>query len=257
MGQFIFEGKAIHFIEEGKGEVIVLLPGNTASSAVHAEEIEYFSRNYRLICPDYTGYGQSERLECFPRDFLWQNARMVKALMAHLNVSRYVAMGTSGGGIVALSAAILDPELVAAVVADSIPGERFSEQEAAMLVEDRKLKTENQKMFWGMAHGDDWESVVDKDTRMILDLVDSEENLYKGRLGEVKCPVLITGSLQDEALIEIQRSNLEIIDQLKDVRTYYHPEGWHPLMWSQPEVFRNRADTFLIQVSHERRRKRK
>ena len=98
MPYFTFEDKRIFYIDEGEGNAVLLLPGNTASSAVHSSEIEYFSKNNRVICPDYIGYGKSDRVQALEEDFWIYNAEMCVELMKHLGLSRYAVMGTSGGG---------------------------------------------------------------------------------------------------------------------------------------------------------------
>jgi pimeloyl-ACP methyl ester carboxylesterase/SAM-dependent methyltransferase len=235
----------INYIDKGQGEVLILLPGNTASSAVHENEIAFLSENYRVICPDYMGYGKSDRMESFPADFLWQNACMCCKLIESLGIKQCIAIGTSGGGIVALNMALHCPDLINAVVADSIPGEYFGEEKAEELVEERKKRTKEQIVFWKMAHGEDWEQVVDADTDMIIRQVASGETLYKGKLSDIKCPVLITGSLEDEEIKNIQKSNLEIVEQINQVETYYHETGFHPLMWSASDVFWDKVISFL------------
>jgi pimeloyl-ACP methyl ester carboxylesterase len=58
MPYFVYDGKRIFYRDEGKGDVVLLLPGNTASSASHDAEVEFFTNYFRVICPDYAGYGK-------------------------------------------------------------------------------------------------------------------------------------------------------------------------------------------------------
>lgn len=78
--------------------MLVFLTGNTSSSAVHDGEIDYFAKKYRVICPDYIGYGKSQRIEPFPSDFWWVNAHIVVELVRNLAIDSVVIVGTSGGG---------------------------------------------------------------------------------------------------------------------------------------------------------------
>lgn len=98
MPYFDFQGKRIHYREKGSEEVLVFLTGNTSSSAVHDGEIDYFAKKYRVICPNYIGYGKSRRIEPFPSDFWWVNAHIVVELVRNLAIDSVVIVGTSGGG---------------------------------------------------------------------------------------------------------------------------------------------------------------
>lgn len=123
MPYFDYKGKQVYYNELGQGQTLLLLPGNTASSLLHKPDIEYFSTQHRVICPDYLGYGKSQRVERHPLDFWWANGEMCNELLKFLNVNDCYAVGTSGGGIIALDLAIIAPSTIKGVIADSISGE--------------------------------------------------------------------------------------------------------------------------------------
>ena len=50
---------------EGTGSLLLISPGNTASSACHPAELAYFGRQYQAVSLDLPGAGQSDRLELF------------------------------------------------------------------------------------------------------------------------------------------------------------------------------------------------
>ena len=65
----------------------------------------------------------------------------------------------------------------------------------------RKLVDPVQRAFWKLAHGDDWAEVVAADAALLLELADRGGwDPLAGRLGDVRCPVLLTSSLGDEEL---------------------------------------------------------
>ncbi|MEZ4813099.1 MAG: alpha/beta hydrolase [Caldisericia bacterium] len=249
MKSYKYKNIQIKYVDEGDGEVIVLLPGNTASSAVHGGEISFFSSFYRVLCPDYIGYGKSDRVEKFSKDFFFENAKMIGELTKSLGIREYNVIGTSGGGIMALNVSIQYPGVVKSVVADSIPGEWISAEYARKVASERNQNLDEQIEFWRFAHGDDWESVINMDTEMILEQAESGESLYGDRLTEIDCPVLITASLQDDEIENIEEKHKNICSQIKNVKTYYHKDGSHPLMWSRPEIFREYVMNFLKSTS--------
>jgi pimeloyl-ACP methyl ester carboxylesterase len=248
MPYFCYKNKKIFYRDEGEGQTILLLPGNTSSSSIHDAEIEFFSKNYRVICPDYPGYGKSDRVERFPVDFWWYNAEMCVQLIRFLEVDDFIVIGTSGGGMVALNVAIMSRGSVKCAIADSIPGEFPSENDIELLMIGRENMTKGQILFWTRAHGQDWRDVVELDTMLVLDNAKRGESFYKGRLGEIKCPVLLTGSLADDMVVNIEVGIANIARQISMSKIVLFPAGWHTLMLSRPEAFRAEVTGFIEKI---------
>lgn len=51
----------LHYQEKGEGEPMILLHGNGEDGSYFAHQMDYFSRNYRVIVVDTRGHGQSPR----------------------------------------------------------------------------------------------------------------------------------------------------------------------------------------------------
>lgn len=51
----------LHYEEKGTGQPVVLLHGNGEDSSYFKNQIEYFSKKYRVIAVDTRGHGKSER----------------------------------------------------------------------------------------------------------------------------------------------------------------------------------------------------
>jgi pimeloyl-ACP methyl ester carboxylesterase len=236
--------RRLHYREQGQGPPLIILPGNTASSACHQGELAYWSDRFRAVSLDLLGTGRSDRVAVWADDWWQSGARQVQALLDHLERQTCIAMGTSGGAIVALWTAILYPDCVRAVVADSCVA-RFPLDLLDNLLYERARRTPDQVAFWQGAHGKDWEQVIEADTDLIRRFVERGGDWFGPRLGEIRCPVLLTASLQDAALPRVSHQNCRMAEQIPNCRLYLHNEGGHPLMWSQPEAFRLLADRFL------------
>ncbi|MCB0152504.1 MAG: hypothetical protein KDE01_33210, partial [Caldilineaceae bacterium] len=59
---FSIDGLTLHYREAGAGPLLLVLPGNTASSACHDGELTYFADHFHVVSPDFRGTGQSTRL---------------------------------------------------------------------------------------------------------------------------------------------------------------------------------------------------
>ncbi|MFX4262820.1 alpha/beta fold hydrolase [Pelotomaculum propionicicum] len=245
MPYFSWNSNKIFYRDEGEGETVLLLPGNTCSSSVHKGDIEYFSQRYRVICPDYHGYGKSGRVESFPIDFWWYNALMCVELINSLQIPGIFVIGTSGGGLIGLNVAILSRGSVKCVVADSIPGEFPGEDDIVSVTNARKVITERQARFWARAHGEDWLDVISLDTRLVVKNARAGESFYKGRLGEIQCPVLLTASLADDLVVNIEGRVAGVARQILSSKAVFYATGAHTLMQSRPDEFRAEVSHFL------------
>jgi pimeloyl-ACP methyl ester carboxylesterase len=55
------DGVRIHYVDAGRGEPLVLLPGFSQSAAEFSKQVEDLSRDYRVIAVDHRGHGRSEK----------------------------------------------------------------------------------------------------------------------------------------------------------------------------------------------------
>lgn len=248
MSFFKWADHQIYYQIQGNGPLLLVLPGNTASSACYLGEIEYFSRHYRVASLDFLGTGKSDRLTKWTTDWWFQAVKQAKGLIEHLEYENCMLVGTSGGAVIALLMAINFPNIIKTVIADSCV-ERFSEQILEKsVIQERKLLTESQIKFWEYAHGDDWKQVIEADTNMVTEFTKSGGDWFLGRLSEIICPVLFTASRKDTALNNIIYHISKMSEQVQNSRLYISDKGDHPFMWSSSEEFRYIADYFLDSI---------
>lgn len=122
-------GIELHYAVHGDGEPLLWLHGGLGCGADWGYIFKEPPAGYRLIAPDLRGHGASQS----PSDGLTfrQMAVDVRALLEHLGISRVSAIGLSGGGIVLLHLATIDPARVASMVVVSAPP-YFPEQARAI-----------------------------------------------------------------------------------------------------------------------------
>ncbi len=249
MPYFNWEKHRIHYICQGDGPLLLILPGNTASSKCCQYDLDYFSNRFCTVSLDFLGTGKSERVEVWARDWWDQGARQALALVDELGYSDCIAMGTSGGGVVALTMAAFSPEKVRAVIADSCVSRISDRKIFESIVEDRNRRTEDQARFWEFAQGPDWEQVVDADTDMLTRFMDDGGDWFSNRLADIKCPVLLTASRQDSIFPQITKEICAMSEQIADCRVFLNNEGDHPFMWTSPQDFRILADYFMKDIT--------
>ncbi|GAB3452680.1 alpha/beta hydrolase [Massilia terrae] len=117
-GRFIeVDGVRLHYIERGRGPVLVLLHGNglTADDYEKCGLLDRAAERYRVISFDRPGFGYSER----PRTTLWTpqaQARLIHHALQELGVDSALLVGHSWGSMVALSMALDVPDFVRGLV---------------------------------------------------------------------------------------------------------------------------------------------
>ncbi len=235
----------LFYRQQGEGPLLVVLPGNTASSAHLQGELAYFSDRFHVAALDFLGTGQSDRVDIWPDQWWLQGAKQAVALIEHLGYEQAILMGTSGGAVAALLTAIHYPVRVRAVIADSFVEKGPPDQFRKLVIADRAQRTPGQIEFWQMGHGDDWEQVVNADTAMLQRFANQGADWFQGQLDQAQCPVLLTGSLRDELIPEAAQQFCGMVEKIPDCRLYLNHQGSHPLMWSDPPIFRTVSDYFL------------
>lgn len=108
---------AVHYVEVGSGQPVILIPGLFGLNNVWNRMIPLLEGNYRLLAIDNFGTGKSGRAD---DDFSYtvaEQADMIVALMNDLNIEHCDLVGVSYGGMIALNIAARYPEKVVSIVA--------------------------------------------------------------------------------------------------------------------------------------------
>jgi len=101
-------GEQVAYLDEGRGEVILLLHGMAGSSQTWRSVIRPLSRTYRVIAPDLPGHGDSSK----PRsDYsLGAFAALLRDLLDELGITQATIIGHSLGGGVAMQFTYQHPD---------------------------------------------------------------------------------------------------------------------------------------------------
>ncbi len=101
----------MHYVDEGRGETIVMVHGNPTWSFVYRHLINGLSRNYQCIAMDHIGFGLSDKPEWwyyYPED----HAKNLNALIDRLDLKDVTLIVQDWGGPIGLSYAVSRPENV-------------------------------------------------------------------------------------------------------------------------------------------------
>ncbi len=252
MSHFVFEDKHVYYDELGTGKPLLFLHGNTASSNMYTQIAERYVHDYRVILIDFLGHGKSDRLDEFPADLWFFEARQVIAFLKEKQYDDVNIIGSSGGAIVALNVALEAPELVAKVIADSFQGEKADESFTKNLLIDRQRAKadDGARVFYAYMHGSDWELIVDHDTDALMRHEREIGRFFHKPLHDLKADILLTGSRADEFMSAVSDCYLESVyrEMIKKIghgSMHLFRSGGHPaMMTNQAEFYKISMDFF-------------
>lgn len=248
MSYFIFKERKIFYTEKGKGPLLIILPGNTATSAAHENELTYFSDRYHAVSLDFLGTGKSDRMKQWNSDWWEEGSHQIAALIEHLNYKEAILLGISGGAIIAIAAAINHPDNVKAVIADSFSLHFTEEMYKDNVLNERANITEQKQSFWSLMHGADWRDVINADTEMIEKVVKKGGVCITGQPEKIKCPVLLTFSEKDSFLPNVKEIAADLGKKIDNSKVKLFSNGDHPLIWTNPTEFFQAVDGFLLKL---------
>lgn len=101
------DGHRYHYVDEGAGEVLLLVHGNPAWSFHWRELIRRLSPQFRVVAVDHMGCGQSDKPPNYPYR-LAQHVNNLARFVARLGLEDITLLGHDWGGPIGLGAALAD-----------------------------------------------------------------------------------------------------------------------------------------------------
>ena len=248
MAYFNYHNKNVYYDDYGTGTPLVFLHGNTASSKMFTPILNYFEKNYRIILIDFLGHGKSDRLSEFPMDLWYDEAIQVITLLDTLHISKANLLGSSGGALVAINAALERPDLVHKIIADSFEGVSALEAFTANIYAEREASKAD-PMFYQIMHGDDWEMVVDCDTAAIARHAEHIKRFFHKPISDLQCDILMTGTQLDRCVSTgpdyLAGTYGNMLQKIGHGSFYIFASGEHPALISNSDLFCKIATAFL------------
>ena len=243
-------GRSLWYQEAGEGPTLIFLHGNTASSRLFEPLLPLYTPHFRCVLLDFLGNGRSDRVASFPTD-LWQDqARQVLELIREAGYERPCLLGTSGGAWAAMNAALLAPDEVGAVAADSFDGRTLHPGFAQDLtVERAKAKQDPAaRGFYEWCQGPYWETVVDRDADALLRCAAAGRPLFCRPLEQMKPPVLLMGSREDPLCrLDLEEEYTAMAAQIPCASVCLFPSGGHPAVLTRAEDAARAVLAFLTE----------
>src|SRR6266446_9274228 len=190
----------IHYREFGHGRPLIFLHGGWGYGVYPFDrQIEAFKSQFRILIRDRSGYGSSTRVAGeMPTDFHQRAAQEMIAFLDAVGIESAIFWGHSDGGVIGAILGLRAPERCEQLILEAFhfyrnkPNsrsffERFTAHPENLGEETRELLRQDH----GESH---WQNVPRRNCRAWLRIADMvqrpDEDLYDGRLGELRVPVL-------------------------------------------------------------------
>lgn len=206
--------------DAGEGAPLVFLHGGWGYEIYTFDrQMSALGLGRRVIAPDRTGYGASGTLEVQPVDFHRRAAEETVAVLDALGLGRVSLWGHSDGAVIALWLAMTRPDRVDRIVAESTHYYRRkpASREFFETMRDRpEAFGERVTSVLEREHGARWRALISTNGAAWIQLADMapspSADLYDGRLGDVRAPVLLIHGERDPrtepAELEALQANL-------------------------------------------------
>lgn len=220
----------LNYIEKGKGTPFIFLHGNGEDLDYFRHQIEYFSKDYRVIAVDTRGHGKSPRGDApFTME---QFAKDLNGLMEGLEISKAVILGFSDGANIAMKFALKYPEKVQALILNG------GNLNAGGVKRRIQIPIEiGYKITKAFAK----KSEEAKRHMELLGLMVYEPGIIPEELCAIKVPALVIAGTKDM----IKQSHTEEIAKNILRAKLVIMEGDHFIAGKRPEEFNKRVEGFL------------
>lgn len=114
-------GIRLHYVEEGQGELVILLHGFPEFWYGWRKQIPVLSQHYRIVAPDMRGYNLSDKPQSVSEYKIETLASDIAELIKKLGNGKVILVGHDWGAAVAWVVGSLYPELLRKLVIINVP----------------------------------------------------------------------------------------------------------------------------------------
>ena len=253
-------GMAMSYRDLGEGDPMVLLHAFPLNGRMFEPQMAAFAGGWRVIAPDYPGFGRSPRTPAQPDVRYYAEA--VRSLLDRLGLDRVVLGGVSMGGYVAFGCMRLFPERVSALIlANTRPDPdsheaRETRKEMALRVAKEGIgvlaELQMERLLSPATRENDGE-LVERVRAMILENSPDGAVAALGAmrerpdstplLAEIRVPTLVVGGEED--VISSPEIMARMAEEIPDARHVSLPGVGHLASLEAPDEFNAALKGFL------------
>lgn len=242
-GEHINFGDITMYVEQhGKGEPIIFLHGGMGAASSWEHQVEFFSKNYRVITPDSRGQARSGDSSAALTYHLM--AEDTIRLMDKLKIPSAYIVGWSDGGNIGIDIAIHHPERVKKLVAYGAninpAGLQKHFLEYLQTVTPEKFQRDNGRDYLDLSPTPEQLPVIANKIKMMWL---NEPNFTAAQLAKITAPTLVMDGEQEE-LIRPDHAK-EIAAAIPHAKLVMLPGVGHYAMFQATDVWNKTVMDFL------------
>lgn len=225
---------SLYYQENGKGEPFILLHGNGEDGTYFKHQIEFFSKQYKMLAVDTRGHGKSPRgtapftIEQFVMD--------LNEWMTELKLSKAILLGFSDGANIAMKFALKYPNKIKALI---LNGGNLDPKGVKGTVQlPIEIGYQITKLFAGR-------SEEAKRHMELLGLMVNEPNIKANELHSIQIPTLVIAGTKDM----IKRAHTEEIAKNISNARLSIIQGDHFIANKEPDSFNKEVEAFLQKIT--------
>lgn len=222
-GKFInFTNIKIYYEEYGKGEPLLLLHGFGGTLSDWDAEIQILKNHFHVIAWDMRGHGRSTSADTSSVFLHETAAKDLVHLIKTLQLKNVKVIGHSSGGIVALYAAIIEPDLIEAIIPVSAQTS-YSPQVRDFISRNAKPQEQYRRLNFEKKHGKEKGMLLAKQFYHFKDL-QGDPSITQRQLATIKARTLVVHG--DNDFVPVSNA-WEMFEHIPKARIYLIPNGWH------------------------------
>jgi pimeloyl-ACP methyl ester carboxylesterase len=222
-GKFITStGAKIYYEEYGKGEHLLLLHGFGGTLNDWDAEIQVLKNHFHVIAWDMRGHGMSTNPDTSSVFLHKTAAKDLLKLIENLQLKKVKLMGHSSGGIIALYAAFLGPDLIEAIIPISAQTS-YSPQLRSFIERNATPEEQFKRLNFEKKHGKEKGMLLARQFYHFKDL-QGDPSITQRQLATIKARTLIVHG--DNDFVPISGA-WEMFQHIPNARIYIIPNGWH------------------------------
>ena len=253
-------GIKMHYFDKGEGYPLILLHGGIGTAEFNwKEQIEFFSKNFRVLALDSRGHGKTDNPS---GEFSYRiMADDVAAMIRELRLDKPLILGWSDGGQIVLEVGIRHPSLAKALIAGGVLSEITDHYADAMkgwgiagpgqvnlktMMEVIPQFTKDLPKLHSSVYGDEyWKKLVQDISKMWCD-----PKAFPGdELEKIGEPIMIIAGDRDAAS-SIDEC-VKMYKKIPNAELAIIPEAGHDVYETKPDIFNKIVKEFLMRHMQE------
>jgi len=224
---------SLYYQEKGKGIPFVLLHGNGENGDYFKNQINYFSKDFKMIAIDTRGHGKSPRGKApFTMN---QFVEDLNNLLKELELSQVILLGFSDGANIAMKFAIKYPEKIITLI---LNGGNLNTKGV------KRITQTFIELGYKIAKAFSNKSEDAKRNMELLGLMVNEPNIRIEELHSIQIPTLVIAGKND---IIKEKHTREIANNIPNAELSII-SGNHFIANKEPEKFNQEVEKFLIKT---------